>query len=78
MSIRFETCGLCNGRPMERLEERTSAGDWVPNDDPIIAAMADAWIAQDKCCPVRWAEVTCPRCGGEGSYAVEHFTCKIF
>lgn len=78
MSVRVVTCSLCNGKPMQRLEERTCEGAWVHNP-ALPADLADAWIAADgERAPLRWADAPCPRCDGAGEYVVEYVTARIF
>lgn len=76
--ITVQTCGFCGGSGRaESLEERTQAGDWVPNTT-LDHSIADAWIAQDAHAPIRWVDCACPKCGGAGEYTVEHSPCRIF
>ena len=78
MSVRSVPCSLCEGRPMQRLEERTQDGAWVYNDS-LPQDLADAWIARDgERAPLRWADAPCPRCGGAGEYEVEFTVARIF
>ena len=76
--LTYEQCGYCKGRGQaQRLEERRESG-WFPNT-MLAHDVADAWISADgERAPLRWTDCACPQCNGEGSYAVEHFQCKIF
>jgi len=71
-------CSYCEGSgQVESLLERTNAGDWIPNTI-LNHDLADAWIAVDKCAPLRWETCECPICAGIGSYELETTPCRIF
>ncbi len=75
--ITIETCSFCGGsKKAERLEERTEAGNWVPNNQ-LAQSLWDGCV---EAMPNRLRLITddCPRCGGAGEYIVEHVTCKVF
>lgn len=77
MSVFTVGCGVCKGKPMERLEERDNAGCWHHNRG-LPPELADAWIEADSSAPLRWAVMPCPRCAGVGEYDVESTPCKVF
>lgn len=77
MAVYTVDCGMCHGRPVERLEERATDDTWHHNAT-LDPALADAWIKADPIAPLRWQEVACPRCNGTGEYEVESVPCKIF
>ena len=76
--LTFNCCDFCKGNgKAQRLEERRDYG-WFPNRQ-LSHELADAWIkAEGDRAPIRWTDCACPRCGGDGSVAVEHFAAKIF
>lgn len=78
---------------LERFEEIPLGGccdadDWIPSvvfgDDfrarfprEVLLDFADR-LAAEYPLLYRWIDAPCPRCGGEGSYVVEHTVCRIF
>jgi len=81
MSVRMVNCGFCDGKPVEKLEERTPEGDWVSRGwKPLTLTHEeiDEMIRKDPLAPYRWVDAPCPRCGGAGEYEVEYVTAKIF
>lgn len=77
MSIHTRTCTFCRGSGVaERLEERTNAGNWVPNTQ-LAQSLWDAAV-QAMPAGLRLDETDCPRCDGRGEYEIESVTCKIF
>ena len=72
------SCSFCKGSgKAQSLEERGFDGRWVPNTI-LDHSLADAWIADDPKCPLRWQDCPCPTCGGSGSYELESTPAKIF
>lgn len=79
MRIQIKQCDICKGSgEVQELQELRSDGSWVRNIS-IPADMADAWIARDGMrSPLRWHDLTCPKCGGSGKVEIEMTACMIF
>lgn len=89
MSVREVTCSYCAGSgEVEKWETAwlvpaSLAPDGMPIDHVNAADCSDEvkeWITNGLCDGVHpeWKAVPCPVCDGEGGYAVEYVTAKIF
>jgi hypothetical protein len=73
-------CSYCAGR---RIAQRVASatlpgGAEVPASAFAPNVLADVVAGLYVGVTMRWEEVTCPQCNGEGEYEVEFVPCKIF